>query len=230
MFHKTLKTLTGILLLPLAIGTAKAFCVSVSGISLFSGSLRILERGVLAYLIFHVMIMRPAYLYVLGHEFAHVLATWLCGGKVVSFNVTPAGGNVVTSKSNIFIELSPYFVPIYSILLGPVFFLLKVTGNSPPFMSMAFLFFMGVTMAFHFVMTSEVLRMQQPDIIKSGVIFSLVLIFICNMVVIMGVFSPVFDSLSFADFIRGAWTRSSGLYRSIYFELLGLLRRFGAPI
>jgi len=230
MFHKTLKTLTGILLLPLAVGTTKAFCVSVSEISLFSGSLRVLERGVLTYLIFHVMVMRPAYLYVLGHEFVHVLATWICGGKVVSFNVTPAGGNVVTSKSNIFIELSPYFVPIYSILLGPVFFLLKATGNTPPFMSMVFLFFMGVTMAFHFVMTSEVLRMQQPDIIKSGVIFSLVLIFICNLVVIMGVFSPVFDSLSFTDFIRSAWAKSSALYNVIYAEFLGLTRRFGAAI
>jgi hypothetical protein len=230
MFNRTLKTAAGILLLPLAIGTAKAFCVSVSEISLFSGSLRIVERGVLAYLIFHVMVMRPAYLYVLSHELVHVLATWLCGGKVVSFKVTPAGGNVVTSKSNIFIELSPYFVPFYSVLLGPVFFLLKATGNTPPFMSMVFLFFMGVTMAFHFVMTSEVLRMQQPDIIKSGIIFSMVLIFICNMVVIMGVFSPVFDSLSFVDFMRGSWERSSGLYRAIYAEILGLARRFGASI
>jgi hypothetical protein len=216
MFLKFLRTLIGILLIPVAIGTGEAFYALISNINLVSGVLRLLERGVLLYLLFHVIVIRPVYIYVLGHEFVHVLAAWLCGGKVVSFNVSPSGGNVATSKTNFFIELSPYFVPIYTILLGPIFLLLKATGKEPPHMTAIFVFLVGVTLAFHFVMTSEVLRMQQPDIMKSGLIFSLVLIFVGNLIVVMAVFCPIFDNLSFVGFIKDSASNSAGIYCSLY--------------
>lgn len=216
MFQKILRTLAGILLIPVAIGAGKAFCTSVAEISLFSGVLRLFERGVLVYLLIHVMVFRPIYLYVLGHEFVHVLATWFTGGKVMSFKVAPSGGNVVTSKTNFFIELSPYFVPIYTIAAGLVFMVLGMMGRQTASASSTFIFTVGFTMAFHFVMTSEVLRMEQPDIIKSGFIFSLVLIFVANLIVIMAVFSPIFSQLSFISFLKSSAANSWELYRTIY--------------
>ena len=223
MFLKFLKTLIGILLIPVAIGTGKAFYALISDISLVSNVLRLLERGVLLYLLFHVIVIRPVYIYVLGHEFVHVLATWICGGKVVSFNVAPSGGNVSTSKTNFFIELSPYFVPIYTILLGPVFLLLRATGKTFPHISAVFIFLIGITLAFHFVMTSEVLRMEQMDIARSGFVFSLVIIFVGNLIVVMAVFCPIFDNLSFVSFIKDSALNSAELYRLIYGKALGFV-------
>ena len=223
MFPKFLRTFFGIVLIPIAIGTGKAFYDSISGISIFSNVLFLLERGILFYLLFHVFVIRPVYLYVLGHEFVHVLATWVCGGKVVSFNVSPSGGNVVTSKTNFFIELSPYFIPIYTILLGPVYLLLDAIDKEPTHMSLIFIFLVGVTLAFHFVMTSEALRIQQPDIIKSGLIFSMVLIFIGNLLIIMAVFCPLFDSLSFISFIKDSASKSGEIYSHIYGKIINLM-------
>ncbi len=223
MIAKFFKTLIGLLLIPVAIGTGKAFYSLISNISLFSGTLHILERGVLAYLLFHVLIFRPAYLYVLGHEAVHVLATWLCGGKVVSFNISPSDGNVVTSKSNFFIELSPYFVPLYTILLGPAFLVLRAMGMNGPKVSAVFVFLVGLTLAFHFVMTTEVLKLHQPDIIKSGLVFSLVLIFVFNLVIIMAVFSPIFDNLSFLEFLQQSASNTGELYRDLYSKTLGFV-------
>lgn len=223
MFRKFLRTFAGILLIPIAIGTGQAFYAMVSNISIFSGILYLLERGVLLYLLIHVLVFRPVYLYVLGHEFVHVLATWLCGGKIVSFNVSPSGGNVVTSKTNVFIELSPYFIPIYTILLGPIFLLLEAVGREPRFMPEVFIFFVGFTLAFHFSMTSEALRIQQPDIVKSGLIFSMVLIFVGNLVIIMAVFCPLFDSLSFVNFVEDSMSKSSEIYCLIYGKILKLV-------
>jgi hypothetical protein len=222
---KFLKSIIGIILIPVIIGFGKSFYVNVSGISIFSGPLHIMERGVLAYLIIHVMVFRPAYLYVLGHEFVHVLATWLCGGKVVSFNVKPSNGNVVTSKSNVFIELSPYFVPIYTIALGLVFLVLKAIGQEPPYMLEIFIFLVGFTLAFHFVMTSEVLRMEQPDIIKSGLIFSLVFILLCNLIITVAVIAPVFDGISFMDFIEEGVDNAKDIYVLIYEKALGIVNK-----
>jgi len=215
MISRFFKTTVGLLAVPFALGTAKAFYGMVSGISLVSSTLNVLERGVLAYLLLHVLVMRPVYIYVLGHETVHVLATWLCGGKVVSFNVTPSGGNVVTSKTNFFIELSPYFVPLYTILLGVAYFALRVSGQQFTHMTLYFIFLVGVTLAFHFVMTSEVLRVQQPDIVRSGLVFSLVLILIGNLIITMAFFCPLFD-LSFVNFIKGSWQNSWGMYQDIY--------------
>ncbi len=219
MIAKFFKTLLGILLIPIAIGTAKAFYTGITGISIFSGTLNLLERGVLAYLIFHVIILRPVYLYVLAHELVHVLATWLCGGRVVSFSVTPSGGNVVTSKTNFFIELSPYFVPLYTLLLGVTFLVMRAMGQSIPHMSLIFIFLVGFTLAFHFVMTSEVLRIEQPDIMKSGFIFSLVLILVGNLIITMAVFSPVFD-LSFISFLKTSSAEAVNIYQTSYSNIL----------
>jgi hypothetical protein len=222
---KFFKTLLGLAMIPVVMGTAKAFHVAISDISVFSGMLRVLERGVLSYLLFHLLIIRPVYLYVLGHECVHVLATWLCGGQVVSFNVTPSGGNVVTSKTNFFIELSPYFVPIYTILLGAIYTLMKAMDRTIPNMSIIFIFLIGVTLAFHFVMTAEVMKMQQSDIAKSGLIFSLVVIFVSNLVVVMAVFSPLFR-ISFVDFIKNSYANSVEYYRLAYLRILSVIDKF----
>ena len=217
---KIFRTLIGLLILPVAIGTAKAFGSAISDISFLNGVLHLLERGVLIYVLFHVLVLRPVYIYVLAHEFVHVIATWICGGKIVSFNVRPSGGNVVTSKTNFFIELSPYFVPLYTIIVGMIFAVIRATGKGPVFMSEILLFLIGITLALHLVMTAEALRVQQPDIMKSGVIFSYALIFIGNLIVVIGVFSIIFADVNFMDFIRNAYSSSMEIYRAVYAKIL----------
>ena len=225
MLAKFFKTLLGLAMIPVVMGTAKAFHVAISDISVFSGMLRVMERGVLSYLLFHLLIIRPVYLYVLGHECVHVLATWLSGGQVVSFNVTPSGGNVVTSKTNFFIELSPYFVPIYTLLLGAIYTLMKAMDRTIPNMSIIVIFLIGMTLAFHFVMTAEVMKMQQSDIAKSGLLFSLVVIFVGNLIVVMAVFSPLFR-ISFFDFIKNSYFNSAEYYRLAYLRILSVIDKF----
>lgn len=222
MIVRIIRTFFGILLLPVAFATGKAFFMVMSSISLFSDSLRLLERGALAYLVFHIFIWRPAYIYVWGHEFVHVIATWICGGKVENFKVSEEGGGVVTSKTNFFIELSPYFVPIYTFLLALIYLGLKVANFNVPNMPEMFLFAIGVTLTFHFVMTSEVLRLQQPDILKSGYTFSFVLIFTSNLVLVMVIFSPIFG-LSLADFFKELYAASADIYRLAYDRLIGFI-------
>jgi hypothetical protein len=229
LLSKFFKTLLGLAMIPVLMGTLKAFHLAISDISLFSGMLRVMERGVLAYLIFHLLVIRPVYLYVLAHESAHVLATWLSGGHVVSFSVTPSGGNVVTSKTNFFIELSPYFVPVYTLILGIVYVLLKATEVNLPNMSIIFVFLIGVTLAFHFVMTAEVMKMQQSDIAKSGLIFSLVVIFVGNIIVVMAVFSPLFG-ISFVDFLRDSYLNSLEMYRLCYSRVMSVVDRIPREI
>lgn len=226
MFQKNLRRLAGILFIPIAIGTWQAFYTLVSAIGVNSGVLHLIERGILCYLIFHVFVVRPVYLYVLGHEFVHVLATWVSGGRVVTFSVSPAGGNVVTSKTNFFIELSPYFVPIYTILTGIIFWTFKVAGSGGAVAQTAFLFIVGFTIAFHFVMTSEALRAGQSDIARSGRLFSLIIIFVGNLIIVGAVFCALFTDLSFVSFMKNAGGTSIELYKNVYTRIIQLAGRY----
>lgn len=224
---KIFRTLLGLCLLPIALGIGKAFFLEISNISLFSGALHILERGVLVYLLVHVFLVKPIYLYVLGHECVHVVAAWLCGGHVVSFNVSPSGGEVVTSKTNFFIELSPYFVPIYTLLTGITFVIFRMMDIQGPKISAIFLFLIGFTLAFHFVMTVEVLKLKQPDIMRSGIVFSGVVIFTLNLVVIMLVFCPIFD-LSLGNFFRETYARTSNIYINVWSQIVRFIEKLSS--
>ncbi|HNX90884.1 MAG TPA: hypothetical protein PKG81_03395, partial [Candidatus Omnitrophota bacterium] len=156
MLIRFLKTVVGILLIPLAIGTSRAFYEQMLLLGNAAQGTHMLERGIMVYVLFHVVIARPIYLYVVGHECVHVLATWICGGRVERFNISKSGGSVVTSKTNFFIELSPYFVPIYTLLLAPVFLVIRsnIFGHPNFNINDLFIFLVGITLAFHFVMTS----------------------------------------------------------------------------
>jgi hypothetical protein len=216
MALRIFRTILGLLFIPAAIGFGEAFYTNISAISLFNGSLHIIERGVLAYLLIHVFVFRPVYIYVLGHELVHVVATWICAGSVVSFNVTPSGGNVVTSKTNFFIELSPYFIPLYTLILGLIYWMLQSWGYAGAKSAAIFLFLVGFTLAFHFVMTFEALRLQQADVARSGMVFSFIIIFISNLVIVAALFSPVFAKVSFSGFFMDAVHNSGDLYKEVW--------------
>src|SRR3954468_14407382 len=75
---------------------------------------------------------RPLRLYVFGHELTHAIWVWIMGGEVKAFEVSREGGSIVTNKHNVWIALSPYFYPIYTLAIlmvyGAVSFFYDVAG------------------------------------------------------------------------------------------------------
>jgi hypothetical protein len=62
------------------------------------------------------------FMYVAGHELTHALAAWMCFGKVEHLSVDLDGGYVDTDTDNLFVSLSPYFVPLWMLVWMAVFF------------------------------------------------------------------------------------------------------------
>ncbi|MFH1753297.1 MAG: M50 family metallopeptidase, partial [Candidatus Omnitrophota bacterium] len=127
MFSKAAKGVTGVLLIPALIGVSKSFFEILTGMGGTSGvgSKKFL-MGALAYVIMHLFIVKPNYIYVFGHEMMHAVATFLCGGRVNSFRASKEGGAVETTKTNAFITLSPYFVPTYTLLFSILYIVLPL--------------------------------------------------------------------------------------------------------
>ena len=216
MIKLLIKFAIGVLIVPIAVSITKAFYDNILLIKELAGSLNFFLYGIAAYVILHIIFYRPTYLYVLGHEAVHAGAAWLFGGKIKSFKVSEEGGGVGTDKSNIVIELSPYFVPIYAIIITLVYFVIVSSYNIN---SSTFVFLIGFALAFHIISTIEILKIRQPDIVKSGYFFSIMTVYILNIVVISVIFGLVFPSFGIKKFFIDLYSLSRVIYAAIMKQL-----------
>src|SRR6266404_2956380 len=99
------KTIIAILLLPLCLGAAKALYLVMRASA--SGRADLvwvpLLAGAACWLVIFLMLPKPMWVYVVGHELTHALWTWLFGGRVRKFKASSEGGEVVISKNNFLI-------------------------------------------------------------------------------------------------------------------------------
>jgi len=215
MIIRVIKVLIGIFLLPLTLAASIAFAGQLNQIQKLSGDPAYFLKGIIIYLIMHLALYKPNYLYVLGHEVAHSLATFICGGQVRSFRISSRGGGVLTTKSNFFIALFPYFFPTYTIFFWLVYFLLSLFRDVSNF-APHFLFLAGASLAFHLVMTIDSLKVKQADIFRTGYLFSISLIYILNILLVSLILSLVFQDFSFVAFSHSAWESAANIYYGVY--------------
>jgi hypothetical protein len=209
MIKLLIKFVIGVLAIPLAFSVSIAFYKNIILIKELASSLNYFLWGVASYSIIHLLFYKPTYFYVLGHEAVHAGTAWIFGGRIKSFKVTEEGGGVGTDKSNAVIELSPYFIPIYAIIVTLIYFIIassyRINGS-------IFVFLIGFTLTFHIVSTVEVMKIRQPDIVKSGYFFSIVMVYVLNIMVISLIFNMLFPSFSIKKFFTDFWYGSRDIY------------------
>jgi hypothetical protein len=135
------------------------------------------------------------YFYVLGHELTHALFVYACGGKVGGIHVTADGGYVMTNKSNALIALSPYFVPFWSVVILGISTVIGLFYQIPHHDHVLY-FLVGFSWSFHLLWTLWMIPRDQPDLKENGVFFSLVVIYLANVVVISILLCLALESLS----------------------------------
>lgn len=216
MISLIIKSLIGVLLIPAAIGSTAAFYNNMILVKELSVNMRFFLWGIASYVVLHIFFYKPVYVYVLGHEAIHAATAWLFGGRVKSMKVSKEGGSVATDKSNFVIELSPYFVPVYTIIILAVYFIISASYKIN---SATFIFLIGFTLAFHLISTVEILKVKQPDIMKSGYIFSITLVYILNLAVISLVFGTLFADFEIVKYFKDVYVSSRGIYGAIIKQL-----------
>jgi hypothetical protein len=177
--------------------------------------------GAVAFAFGAVLLWRPVIIYVFGHELVHALATWLCLGRVSNLTASTSGGRVTTSKSNTFIRLAPYCVPLYALLAAAVFCGLNAWWRplGPYLHWLAFA--LGFFYAFHVGFSLWSLRRDQPDLKADGWLFSLVLIYLMNLLVFVLLMEFVLQGnvrelpQSSKDYLLQAWQQTEHIYRNL---------------
>jgi hypothetical protein len=155
--------------------------------------------GALLWLIAFVGLPRPVLFYVFGHELTHAIWVWLMGGRISRFRVSGEGGHVVTNRTNFWIALAPYFFPIYSILAIMFFGLLSIFYDMQPYGRLLYAV-VGATWAFHLTFTLWMIPKNQTDLRDHGTFFSLVVIYLLNLMLLSGMLILASPHITLASF------------------------------
>jgi len=200
MWHRLIKFLLALAILPACWGSLLGFVDSVFYDESFFDAQWPFLLGFVVYAMLSLIWTQPLRTYVFGHELAHALWVWIFRGKVKGFSVSKKGGQVSATKSNFFIALAPYFFPVYSILVILIYLLIRsfwtVTSSFK-----VMVFFLGMSWAFHLIMTVYALVKDQEEVRQTGVAFSLVLIVFLNVILLGGFLSFTSPSLTLELFL-----------------------------
>ena len=178
--------------------------------------------GAVLWLIAFLGLPRPILIYVFGHELTHALWVWLMGGRVSRFRVSSDGGHVVTTKANFWIALAPYFFPIYSILAIATYGVLGLFVNVQPYGRLLYAV-IGVTWAFHFTFTCWMIPKNQTDLTDQGTFFSLVVIYLMNLLLLSAMLILASRQITFESFGADLLT-NLGNFTQWMMELFAQLR------
>jgi hypothetical protein len=181
---KWIKFIIALLLLPICAGAANALWLVLRAAGAADTTWIPFLGGAACWVVIFSLLPKPMWLYVLGHEFTHVLWTWLFGGQVKKMKVSSKGGHVVISRTNFFIALAPYFFPLYAVLVIGIFALGNLVWNWHGYL-VWFHLLVGAAYAFHVTLTVHVLQTRQSDITGQGYLFSAVVIFLGNVCVLL---------------------------------------------
>lgn len=155
--------------------------------------------GAVLWLIAFFGLPRPIIVYVFGHELTHALWVLLMGGRVSRFRVGRSGGHIVTDRNNFLIGLAPYFFPLYSILAIAVFGALSIFHDMQPYGRLLYAV-IGATWAFHFTFTCWMIPKNQTDLRDHGTFFSLVVIYLMNLILLSVMLVLAARQITFVDF------------------------------
>src|SRR5947207_3717722 len=181
---KWVKTIIAILLLPLCVGVTHAL-VMVLRASGGENSVWVpMLAGAACWMVIYLLLPKPMWVYVFGHELTHALWTWAQGGKVKRFKASAKGGHVVVTRSNFMVALAPYFFPLYAVLVVLVFLAGHWLWNWHHYF-VWFHLLLGAAYAFHVTLTWHILKNRQSDITDQGYLFSAAIIFLGNVSVLL---------------------------------------------
>jgi hypothetical protein len=181
---KWLKLIVALLLLPVCVGAGSALWKVLAASGTADTIWVAILSGAACWVVVYLLLPKPMWVYVFGHELTHAIWTWLLGGRVKKFKASATGGHVVVTKNNFVIALAPYFFPLYAILVLLAFTCGNAIWGWRPY-AVWFHLLLGAAYAFHVTLTWHILQSHQTDISNQGYIFSAVIIFLGNISVLL---------------------------------------------
>ncbi len=205
--------LLGVVLLPVVWVTFVTIWTTLATVTVEHGFWRtpqfwFFHLGIALWTLFYVGFKGPfmVYTYVFGHEWTHAFFAVISGGRLLRRPlVTPEGGEVVTTKNNLLISLSPYFVPFYVVFVGALYLILGHFYELGPVPERWFYGLTGFAWGFHITFTLWMLVRSQPDLHHYGRFFSLTVIILVNLLILASLFVMASPTVGWSEFVAEWW-------------------------
>jgi len=178
--------------------------------------------GCLVWMLVWIFLPMPVRTYVLAHELTHALWGMLFGSRIRDLRVHAQGGSVKLTKTNVLITLAPYFFPFYTLLVILIRWIAVSLFDFRDY-PLVWLFAIGLTWMFHVTFTLQSLSMRQPDIEEYGTCFSLVFIYLLNIIGV-GVWIVCSTPATVLQFFEKLLLYSHHTYAWVYFHVVALVR------
>ena len=126
--------------------------------------------GGMAYCLVHFFVRKPERFYLWGHEFSHLVVAKIFFRRIHQFQISArSGGKVVMDRTNVMIDLAPYIFPLYSVAAGAAAVFLR---HASPWIPDIYLALGSFLFTMHLFFSAEGFFAGQPDLLRSGRIFS----------------------------------------------------------
>ena len=147
----------------------------------------------------------------LEHELTHALFALVFFKKIHNISASrKSGGHITIEGGNIIIALGPYVLPLAAVILLALKFII------PGRFEIALNFFIGYAYTFHITSLIKEFHHQQPDIQKSGYLFSFTFMIFWNIFFFILFLSTVqLDSGHFGKFLISGLNLSLDLFLSV---------------
>ncbi|MEA3188038.1 MAG: hypothetical protein QOD99_1868 [Chthoniobacter sp.] len=144
---------------------------------------------------------KPLWIYVFGHELTHALWVWMMGGRVSTFRVASDGGHIISNRSNFWIALAPYFFPVYAIGVIAIYAVAGLFYDVGAYHRLLYAL-IGAAWAFHISFTLWMIPKGQTDLTYYGTFFSLVIIYLMNLLVLTALLIVASPHVTLGAFCR----------------------------
>jgi len=189
-----IKFILGIVLLPFVYSSVVSF---LNEFGLVDRNLQgVFWSGVICFLAIYLFIWEPAAIYNKGHKLLEI----------------------VFSFFKPMVNVAPFLLPIYTILVFIIYGLLSLMIKSAWLLEYA-LFLIGFSAILHLVFSAKAIRTKKGDFLKGNYIFGFSFIFILNLVLLASGFSPMFKEFSFVNFCNISFCVAGKIFYAVFKQL-----------
>ena len=186
------------------------------------------EWGFVTYVGLHVLLFRPTSLFRVSRQVFSSIAVWLFGGQVTSVedpgdgkgskkgskSEAKSGTNDQAAEGSTLVAFSPYVVPIYTVLVCAAGWMLDrwwshLSVDGP------LAFCIGLTLAFHWLMTADELQQQRRRWHLETYLLALSLVFVLTLLVAAACLPWAVPEVSFVRTLAEGFSRAQAIYASL---------------
>ncbi len=230
LLSRLVKVVMVAVLVPLAIGlfTGGMEQLSVGSPSGATGGAW-LWWGFVTYVGIHLLLYRPVSVFRVSHRMFSTLAVWLFGGQVASVEGAAGGpkgksakaekdGAGEKSQGSTLVAFSPYVIPFYTILVCVASWVLRQWVERGV-LDGATNFLIGLTIAFHWLMTADELQQQRDRWHIETYLLAIGLVFVVTLVVVALSLPLAIPEFSFVRALSDGWANTQAIYTTLIHRL-----------